>query len=323
TIGDPISFSIKNRDWPNWEIPMSTGLVPGKADIRAVTRPRPGHADLAGAIKYRTHDVRDILERASARETASRVAAGAFCLVFLDYFGIRVKSHVIAVGGESISSEYLNLSIEELCALESGSDMGCLDPIAEKRMISAVGSAMNAGDTVGGVVEVVAGPVPPGLGSHIQWDRKLDGRIAQALMSIPSAKAVEIGRGIEGARSLGSGVHDEIYFNPEERSFFRKTNRAGGIEGGISNGEDIRATVYLKPVPTLSRPLSSVDIITKTPFEAAVERGDTCVVSAAGVIAEAMTGMVLADSFMEKFGGDAMEEVRERYDGYLRYLKEY
>jgi chorismate synthase len=323
TTGAPISFAVENRDWAAWKLPMSTEQVPEGTDKRAVSRPRPGHADLAGALKYGTHDVRDILERASARETAARVAAGAFCLHFLKQFDIQVKSHVVAIGGVRISKEYENPAIETLIRVESGSETGSLDPLADKRMIEVIERAMSAGDTLGGVVEVVAGAVPPGLGSHVQWDRKLDGRISQAIMSIPSVKAMEIGRGFESAYTRGSDFHDELFYSQEEKCFFRKTNRAGGIEGGTTNGEDISVMVYIKPIPTLGRPLSSVDIISKNPFEAAVERSDACVVPAAGVVAEAMLGIVIADAFMEKFGGDSMEEVRDSYENYRRYLNEY
>ncbi len=322
TLGSPISFCIRNRDYENWKIPMSVEEAPEGSDLRSVTRPRPGHADLAGALKYQTHDIRDVLERASARETAVRVAGGAFCRLFLDRFGIRIGSHCVAVGSERIAAGFEEPAIEKILVL-AASPLRCADPEAEKRMMARIEEAEKAGDTLGGVIEVAAGPVPPGLGSYIQWDRRLDGQIAQAMMSIPSAKAVEIGSGIEGARLPGSGFHDEIYYDAGTRRFLRRTNRAGGIEGGISNGADIRVRVFLKPIPTLRRPLMSSDVGSKKAFDAAVERGDTCVVPAAGTVAEAMLAMVLAGAFREKFGGDSVGEIEANYHNYLQLLDEY
>jgi len=321
TIGSPISFMIQNKDWDHWQEVMAIEAAPEGAGIRSVTRPRPGHADLAGALKFQTHDVRDILERASARETTARVAAGAFCRLFLARFSVKIGSHVIAIGPERIGGQFENPGCEKIFELSAESAMNCLDPDAARSMMAAIDQARNDGDTLGGCVEAVASPIPPGLGSHVQWDRRLDGLIAQAMMSIQSAKAVEIGNGIEGARNPGSRVHDEIFYDPDAKRFFRKTNRAGGVEGGISNGSDIRVRVHLKPVPTLRKPLASVDICSKQPFEAAVERSDACVVPAAGVIAEAVLGIVLANAFLEKFGGDSMTEIEGNYANYLRLLE--
>jgi chorismate synthase len=323
TLGSPISFTVQNKDWSHWQIPMSNEPVPEGSNIRSVTLPRPGHADLAGALKFQTHDVRDVLERASARETAVRVAAGAFCRLFLDCFGVRIGSHTIAIGGESIAKEYENISSEKVFCLDPNSPTRCADPNAEKRMISLIDKIGNVGDTLGGIVEVVASPVPPGLGSHIQWDRRLDGQIAQAMMSIPAAKAVEIGSGVEGAQKPGSAVHDEIFYDSENRRFYRATNNAGGVEGGISNGEDIRIRVHIKPIPTLRNALSSIDIRSKQTSRAVVERSDICVVPAAGVIAEAMLATVLAGAFLEKFGGDSIKEVKINYESFRRMLEEY
>jgi len=323
TLGSPISFSIRNKDWDHWRVPMSIEPVEEGADIRPATRPRPGHADLAGALKWQTHDARNILERASARETASRVAGGAFCRLFLSHFGTRIASHVIAVGSERVAEEWETLPSEAVFGLDPEAPLHCADRDAEQRMMKRIDEAREAGETLGGLVEVVAGPIPPGLGSHIQWDRRLDGQIAQALMSIPSAKAVEIGDGVAGARSRGSDFHDAIYYDPPARRFFRKTNRAGGVEGGISNGADLRVRIYLKPIPTLGRPLESADLRSKQPLEAGIERSDTCAVPAAGVIAEAMLAIVLAGSFLEKFGGDSMKETEANYANYMRMLDEY
>lgn len=323
TLGSPIAFAIQNKDWDRWQIPMSVESAPESSDIRSVTRPRPGHADLAGALKLQTHDIRDVLERASARETAVRVAGGSFCRLFLKQFDISIGSHVVSIGKERVAERFEGLSGEKILALDAESDIRCADPDAEKRMKAIIDQARESGDSVGGIVEVIAASVLAGLGSHAQWDRRLDGRIAQAMMSIPSVKAVEIGSGITGAQSLGSTVHDQIFYDSPAKSFFRKTNRAGGVEGGISNGSDIRVRIYAKPIPTLRKPLDSVDVVSKKPSEAVVERSDTCVVPAAGVIGEAMLGIVLAAAFIDKFGGDSIEEVAENHSNYLRLLEKY
>jgi chorismate synthase len=323
TLGSPVAFAIPNKDWEQWREAMAIEPPRSDADLRTITRPRPGHADLAGALKFQTRDIRDILERASARETAARVAVGAFCRLLLSHFGVRIGSHVIAVGKERVAPEFENLPSRAVFDLDPESPIRCADSRAAKRMIALIDAAAIAGDTLGGCIEAVAGSVPAGLGSHTQWDRKIDGQIAQAMMSIPSAKSVEIGCGIEGALHHGSAVHDEIFYDPPAKRFFRKTNRAGGVEGGISNGEDIRVRVHLKPIPTLRKPLASVDIESKQPFDAVVERSDVCVVPAAGVIAEAMLGIVLADAFCEKIGGDSIEEMQDNYSNYAGLVKKY
>jgi chorismate synthase len=323
TLGSPISFLIENSDWNHWRIPMSVEKASKESNLRAVTRPRPGHVDLAGALKFQTYDIRDVLERASARETAARVAAGGFCRLLLLHFDIRIGSHVIAVGKERVAEQFENLSSEKVLALDPESPLRCADPEAEQRMIALIDATRKAGDSLGGVVEIVATSVPPGLGSHIQWDRKLDAQIAQSMMSIPSAKAVEIGSGISAARLPGSAVHDQISYDDRNRRFYRSTNRAGGIEGGISNGSEIRVKVYLKPIPTLRKPLKSVDVLSKKSLEAAVERADTCVAPAGGVVAEALLAIVLAGAFLEKFGGDSLKEVEANYANFLRLLDQY
>jgi len=321
TMGSPVSFLIRNRDWSHWEIPMASTPVPADANLRPVSRPRPGHADLAGALKHGLHDARNVLERASARETAARVAAGAFVLLLLERFGMRVCSHVLSIGGVKVASAYENLDVSAVLAIDPSNPVRCADPEGTSAMIAAIDEAKKAGDTLGGTLEVVVDGVPPGLGAHTQWDRKLDGRLAQALMSIHAVKAVEIGEGIAGAARRGSEVHDEIFYDGAARSFHRRTNRAGGIEGGITNGSEVRARLFLKPIPTLRKPLMSVDLVTKEPFEAAFERSDTCVLPAAGVIAEAMTAVTLAEAFLEKFGGDSVAETEGNYRRYREQLQ--
>ena len=323
TLGSPVCFVIRNRDWEHWQAAMSCGPPDAGVNTRPLTSPRPGHVDLAGALKYRTHDARDVLERASARETAARVAGGAFCRLLLGEFGIGIGSHVLAVGRERVASRYERLDSSAILGLDPTSQVRCADPEVGKQMMSLIDRAKKDGDTLGGTVEVVAAGVPPGLGTHTQWDRRLDGRIAQAMMSIPSAKGVEIGEGVAGASDFGSAVHDGIYYDAEVRRFFRKTNRAGGLEAGISNGEDIRVRLHLKPIPTLRKPLPSADLRTKEAHEAAFERSDTCVVPAAGVVAEAMLALVLADAFLEKFGGDSVAETRANFDAYVESLRKY
>lgn len=323
TLGSPIAFLIQNRDWVKWRLPMSPDPVPDGTDVLSVTRPRPGHADLAGILKYQTRDIRDILERASARETASRVAAGAFCRILLMHFGIRIGSHVIAVGSEHVADRFEDLKGNEILAVDPESPIRCADPDAAARMMTAINASGESGDTLGGELEAVAVGVPPGLGSHVQWDRKLDGRIAQAMLSIPAAKGVEIGTAFAGSRHSGSAVHDEIFYDAGKRRFYHETNRAGGVEGGISNGEDIRVRVHMKPIPTLRKPLRSADIENKKASEAAFERSDTCVVPAAGVVAEAMLSYILADAFLEKFGGDSIFEIEGNHKNYMQLLDEF
>ena len=326
TLGSPVSFFIVNKDWENWQVPMSCDPISGDADLRNVTCPRPGHADLPGALKYQTHDMRDILERASARETAVRVAGGAFARILLEYFDIRVASHVLAIGGEKVASKFELLPFDDIAAAENDDEeayLRCADHDAATRMIVLIDEAGRMGDTLGGVVEIAAVGVPPGLGSHVQWDRRLDGRIARAMMSIPSVKAVEIGDGIAGARNPGSLVHDEISYDAATRCFHRETNRAGGMEGGVSNGEEVRARIYLKPIPTLRRPLASVDVCSKQAFDAAVERGDVCAVPAAGVVGEAMLALELCGAFLEKFIGDSIDETSESHSRFMERVREY
>jgi chorismate synthase len=321
TLGGPITFLIENRDWENWRLAMAPDRAPSAREARRVTRPRPGHADLSGALKLGTHDARDILERASARETAARVAVGAVCRELLARFGIEVASHTTAVG-KAEAPPFREQPWSRIVACE-GSPLRCADPRLERRMIREIDRARSRGDSVGGSFQVVARGVPPGLGSHRHWDLRLSGIVAQALLSIPSVKGVEIGTGFANARARGSEVHDEIFYDARQRAFFRKTNRAGGIEGGMSNGEEIRARAYVKPLSTLPRALRSVDLVTKKPFSAAVERTDTTAIAAAGVIGEAMLSFCLARAFLEKFGGDGLAETRRNHRGYLRQLRSY
>jgi len=323
TIGSPIAILIENKDWKNWSgiLPVEAKDVePGKE--KPVNRPRPGHADLAGAIKYNFPEARYILERASARETAARVAIGALAKTFLKQFDIEVLSHVIAVGPVQLGRQ---AAWEEILALSERDEilLGCVDPETEQRMKEVVDHAYRTGDTVGGVFEVVAHGVPPGLGSHIAWDTRLDGKLAQAIVSIQAVKGVEIGFAEEGARSYGSSVQDTIHYDKEHHRFHRGSNRAGGLEGGMTNGEDVIIRGFLKPISTLRRPLESVDLITRDPALAAYERSDVAVVPAAGVIGEAMVALVLAQAFLEKFGGDSLVETRRNYNGYLNQVKNY
>jgi chorismate synthase len=323
TIGSPIALLIRNRDWENWTAALPVEDVEGaEGNKKPVTRPRPGHADLAGAIKYDFRDARYILERASARETAARVAAGAIAKAFLREFGIEVLSHVIAVGAARLQRA---AAWEELAELSRRDEvlLGCVDPEAEARMKEVVDEAYRTGDTIGGVFEVVARGAPPGLGSHIAWDARLDGRLAQAIVSIQAVKGVEIGMAEEGSASFGSKVQDTIHYDKGDRRFRRGANRAGGIEGGMSNGQDIVVRGFLKPISTLRRPLESVDLVTREPALAAYERSDVCVVPAAGVIGEAMTALVLAGAMLEKFGGDSMRETRRNFDGYLEQVRNF
>jgi chorismate synthase len=323
TIGAPIAVRIENRDWPNWEKALPVEDSEGADDRKkALTSPRPGHADLAGALKFNFHDARYILERASARETAARVAAGAFAKLLLREFEIEILSHTIAVGRVGSERAASWQEIVAVCAnLES--PLRCVDDAVETKMKAEVDQALRAGDSVGGVFEVVAHGVPPGLGSHAQWDEKLDGRLAQAVMAIQAVKGVEIGAGVAAAGSLGSEVQDEIAYDAAHKRFRRSANRAGGLEGGITNGEDVVVRGYLKPISTLRRPLMSADLISKEAVKAAYERSDICVVPAAGVAGEAMVTIVLATAFLEKFGGDSMEETRRNFAGYQKQLDEF
>ncbi len=323
TIGSPITVLIRNRDWQHWSEALPVEGEPGAEEKkRPLTRPRPGHADLAGAMKFNFHDARYILERASARETAARVAAGALAKTFLSQFGIQILSHVIALEGVRLGR---TAAWEEIVALSQKAEvvLNCVDAETERRMKEAVDAAARAGDTVGGVFEVVAHGVPPGLGSHIAWDTRLDGRLAQAVMSIQAVKGVEIGQAEEAAASLGSQVQDAIRYDRELAQFTRGSNRAGGLEGGITNGQDVVVRGFVKPISTLRKPLESVDLVTRETASAAYERSDVCVVPAAGVVGEAMVSLVLAQAFLEKFGGDSLVESRRNFDAYLEQIRSY
>jgi chorismate synthase len=320
TIGSPIALRIENRDWANWEkaLPVEDAAGADQAS-RPLVQPRPGHADLAGALKFNFHDARYVLERASARETAARTAAGALAKLLLREFGIAVLSHVIAVGKVRLERQAAWEEIEAVCAnLES--PLRCVDAAIEARMKQEVDHALRAGDSVGGIFEVVARRVPPGLGSYAQWDEKLDGRLARAVMSVQAVKAVEIGTGVANAVSYGSEVQDEIRYDVSRKRFVRPSNRAGGLEGGITNGEDVVVRGYLKPISTLRRPLETADLRTKETVRAAYERSDVCVVPAAGVAGEAMVALVLAEALLEKFGGDSLAETRRNFEGFERQL---
>ena len=321
SLGSPIGLIVHNRDWANWSDIMSVEADAEAAKKRRVTRPRPGHADLVGGLKYQFDDMRNILERSSARETAARVAIGAFCKLLLRELGIHVYSHVISIKDIRIKPEQLErVSLDLLPQIES-SDMRCSDPSLDSDMKQAVDRAIKHGETIGGTFEVRASGVPPGLGSHVHWDRKLDGKLAQAIMSINALKGVEVGSGLE-SDPYGSEFHDEIFYSKETREFFRKTNRAGGVEGGMSNGEEIIVRGTVKPIPTLRRPLMSVDLETKEPFQAQYERSDTCIVPAAGVVGEAMVAIILAQSMQEKFGGDTLREIQSNLEGYRSAIRE-
>jgi chorismate synthase len=315
TIGGPIALTIENRDWANWQHTMSTLAEPppdaGGPKRPAVTRPRPGHADLAGVAKFGRADVRDVLERASARETAARVAAGALARQLLTHAGVRIASHVFEIGAAHLDDR-LAVTFEQAAALPAGAPLQCVDPDVERRMIEEIDRAREAGDTRGGAFEVIAAGVPMGLGSYIQWDRKLDGRLAQALMSIPAIKAVGIGLGPGVSARPGSQVHDEILPDPDRRApvgIARPTNNAGGLEGGVTNGEELRVSAWMKPISTLMKPLRSVDLATMEESPAAIERSDVCAVPAAAVVGEAMVALVLADALLEKFGGDSIADL--------------
>ncbi|HZM69671.1 MAG TPA: chorismate synthase [Candidatus Cryosericum sp.] len=322
TLGSPIGLLIPNRDWENWRTAMSVEPVEGDDEaLRRVTRPRPGHADLAGALKYGTHDARDILERASARETTARVAVGAVCRVFLEALGMAIRSHTIALGPVAYPPG-AETSWEAIGTAE-GTALRCADPDLEQRMIEEIDRAKTAGDSVGGAFQVVARGVPPGLGSHRHWDQRLSTRLMAALGSIPSIRGVSIGAGAGASAAHGSEFHDPIEYDPAGRRFRRPTNHAGGIEGGISNGEEIRARVEVKPLSTLPRPLASADLATKEPFDAQVERTDVSAIAAAGVIGEAMTAYVLASACLEKFGGDSLAETARNHRAFLDALREY
>jgi chorismate synthase len=323
TIGSPIAVQLENRDWKNWQdsLPVGEGDL---AKHKRVASPRPGHADLAGALKYNFPEARYILERASARESAARVAIGALAKLFLRELGIEVLSHVITTGAVTLENE---VPWKQIWSLHSREEvlLNCADAATEQRMKEEVDKVLKNGDSIGGVFEVVAHSVPPGLGAHVQWDERLDALLAAAVMSLQAVKAVEIGAGIKAAYSAGSAVHDEIDYSATSgfTAFSRPRNNAGGIEGGISNGEEIRVRGYLKPISTLRRPLQSVDFSTREPVKAAYERSDVCVVPAAGVAAEAMVALTLGRCALEKFGGDSMIETLRNFQGYCQQLKNY
>ncbi|MBK8466985.1 MAG: chorismate synthase [Chloracidobacterium sp.] len=342
TLGSPIALTIENKDFIHWQEVMSvTSLETEPTNPRVVKRPRPGHADLAGGQKYQTRDLRDILERASARETAARVACGAIAKQLLAVFGIEIKSHVIKLGHVQVGP--LWKTWEEIAAIPVDSPLNCADQLSQKDMIKLIDETKTQGDTLGGIFEVVARGVPVGLGAHTSWHDKLDGRVAQAIMSIHAVKAVEIGTGVANAAKLGSEVHDEIFWkdegggmkdeketptsslipHPTSFGFVRKTNRAGGIEGGITNGEELRVRGYMKPISTLRKTLRSVDIDSKETSDAAFERSDITAVPAAGVIGETMLSIVLANAMREKFGGDSIDEMKRNFETYMITVKEY
>jgi chorismate synthase len=318
TLGSPLTLTIQNRDWENWKDTMAVGDPPPGTATKAVTRPRPGHADLAGAMKYGHRDIRNVLERSSARETTARVAVAGVARRLLREFGITILSHVTEIGGVRIGP--LALPWEEIARRAEASEVRCADPEAERGMIEAIDAAKGKGDTLGGVFEVVALGCPVGLGSYVHWDRKLDGRLTQAFCSIHAIKGAEVGMGFEAARRPGSEVHDEILLDPAG-GFTRGTNSAGGLEGGVTNGQPVVVRAAMKPISTLRRPLRSVDLETKAPVEAVVERSDVVAVPAAGVVGEAMMAIVLAEAFLEKFGGDSLDEIRRNYGTYQEYLK--
>jgi len=351
TIGSPISLSIENKDWKNWIEGMSP-YQDAKGSIPPVTKPRPGHADLSGAIKYYHHDIRDILERSSARETAMRVALGAIAKKFLSGFGIHVGSYVVQIGkirikgyrGQDVKgSSESTRTLESIFKKAEMSPVRCPSKETTKKMIKLIDKTIKEGNSLGGIFEIFVTGVPAGLGNHVQWDRRLDGRLAQALMSIQAIKSVEVGLGFEMAEHFGSEVMDEIFYiakSKEQRAkslnsqirtpnselitgFYRKTNYAGGIEGGITNGMPIILRASMKPIPTQKKPLRSIDIITKKPVEAAYERSDICAVPAAGVIGEAMAALTITDAFLEKFGGDSIVETKRNYDSYIEQIKNF
>jgi chorismate synthase len=322
TIGSPVAMTIANNDWKNWNeiLPVEAG---DPTKYKAVASPRPGHADLAGSLKYDFPDARYVLERASARESAARVACGALAKMLLRALGVEVASHVIRVGGAELSRA---ATWEEIAALQAKDEvlLNCVDAEDEQKMKAEVDAVLKTGDTVGGVFEVVVHGLVPGVGTHANWDERMDGLLAQAVMSLQAVKAVEIGRGVTAAESLGSAVHDAIGYEGEGfTKFSREQNNAGGIEGGISNGEDVVVRGYLKPISTLRRPLGSVSFATREPVKAAYERSDVCVVPAAGVAAEAMVALTVARLVVEKFGGDSLREMKRNYEGYCEQVRKF
>ncbi len=331
TLGSPVALGIENRDWKNWTKKMSA--APEDRDEKiAVTKPRPGHADLTGVLKYDRSDIRDILERASARDTVSRTAVGSFSKQLLSPFGIRVMGYIRSIG--NVAAKMDSFTFEEVYARSEESPVRTADKEAEAKMIDLIEECKKSGDTLGGIFEVIALGLPPGLGTHAQWDRKLDGRLAQALMSIQAIKGVEIGLGFEMARRRGSQVHDEIFFDPAKMvtegtprivptGFYRGSNNSGGTEGGMTNGAPLIARVAMKPISTLMSPLQSVDLRSKQPADASVERSDVCAAPAAAVVGESVVAFELAGAFLEKFGGDSLREITRNYESYLEQIKSY
>ncbi len=321
TTGAPVAIVVENKDWQNWSHVMNVEPVEGSdEELRRVHRPRPGHADLNGGMKYQLKDLRNVLERSSARETAARVAVGAIARQLLAEFGIKIAGQVIRIG--EVEAKRYDLPIEEIISRTEESPVRVVDKEAEAKMTAYIDKIRAEGDSVGGIVEVIVEGVPVGLGSHVQYDRKLDARIAQAVVSINAFKGCEFGIGFEAGRLPGSQVHDEIMYS-KERGYYRATNRLGGFEGGMTNGEQIIVRGVMKPIPTLLKPLASVDIDTKEPFKAQVERTDSCAVPAASVVMEHVVAWEVAKAFMEKFGGDSIEEVRANYENYLKQLEMY
>jgi chorismate synthase len=331
TLGSPVALGIDNRDWKNWTKKMSPSAEDRDEKI-AVTKPRPGHADLTGVFKYDRSDIRDILERASARDTVSRTAAGSFAKQLLAPFGIRVRGYIRSIG--NVTANLDGLSYEETYARAEESPVRTADSAAEAEMIALIETCKKEGNTLGGIFEVVALGLPPGLGSHTQWDRKLDGRLAQALMSIQAIKGVEVGLGFEMARRRGSQVHDEIFFQPDKMvtegtprivptGFYRGSNNSGGTEGGMTNGSPLVVRVAMKPISTLMSPLQSVDLRTKHAADASVERSDVCAAPAAAVVGESVVAFELANAFLEKFGGDSLREIQRNYESYLEQIEGY
>lgn len=331
TLGSPVALGVENRDWKNWTKKMSP--KPEDRDERlAVTKPRPGHADLTGILKYHHSDIRNVLERASARDTVSRTAVGSFCKQLLAPFGVRVMAYIRSLG--SVEAKTEGLTYEEIFARSEESPVRVADKEAEEKMIALIDECKKKGDTLGGIFEVVVLGLPPGLGSHTQWDRKLDGRLARALMSIQAIKGVEVGLGFEMARRHGSEVHDEIFFDPNKMvsegmpriiptGFYRGSNNSGGTEGGMSNGAPLVVRAAMKPISTLMSPLQSVDLRSKQPADASVERSDVCSAPAAAVVGEAVVAFELAVTFLEKFGGDSLHEITRNYEGYLEQIKNF
>ncbi len=318
TLWSPVSMVIHNTEWPKWQEEMSA--APG-VTAKPLRQPRPGHADLVGMQKYGFDDARDVLERASARETAARVAVGGVAKCLLKPFGIAVRGWVAEIG--DVVAHHAGMDPAAIFAAAEASEVRVADGDAERRIIASIDECKKRGDTLGGIVEVVTTGLPPGLGSHVHWDRKLDGRLAHALMSIQAVKGVEIGLGFETARRPGSAVHDEIYFDEAKREFVRRTNMAGGTEGGMTSGAPLVVRVAFKPLATLMKPLHSVDIETKAEAKGAIERSDVCAIPAAAVIAEAVVAFVVADAFLEKFGGDSLKEIRRNYEGYLQQIAQF